>query len=140
MTNPLPGLKGSPIGEPEMTPPGSGADIGNTLSGLWQDGRTLIEVEFAYHQARLLYAVDRGKHIGMLLALCGGFAFCALLTAIVGILLALAPLIGPWGAMALVTFACLALALLTLMMAVRRSRDLKRNFIGMDDDQNGGQV
>ena len=81
---------------------GDGPSLAALLRALIEDGRTLIEAETGYWRTALAFVLARVKSIALLLVLGLFFLFFTLMALVVGLLLALAPLIGPWGAMALV--------------------------------------
>lgn len=98
-----------------------GSLIGD-VRALLEDGQTLVEAELAYQSARVAYAWNRGKGVVLLLVMALFFAFFTLVSLVVGLLLALIPLLTAWGAMAAVTLALAALAAACFFMAVGRFR------------------
>ncbi len=88
------------------------------LRALIEDAQTLVEAETGYWRRALGYALGRVKALAILLVLALFFLFFTLMALVVGLLLALAPLLGAWGALGLVagtlalaTGACAWLAL-----------------------------
>jgi hypothetical protein len=73
------------------------------LRALIEDAQTLVEAETSYWRTALAFALARIKTVALLFVLGLFFLFFTLMALIVGLLLALAPLLGPWAAMALVT-------------------------------------
>jgi len=108
------------------------------LRALIEDVQTLVEAEAGFLRAALAYALSRAKSIALLLVLALFFAFFALMAIVVGLLLALAPLIGPWGALGLMTVALGLLGAVSLRLAIRRGRLMIRLLIVPDKD--GGTV
>lgn len=90
------------------------------------DGRAWAEAELAWQKARALFA---GKQIG-LIALLGGLAlvllFFSLMALVLGLVLALTPMLGAWGAMAAVTGGLLLAAALAALLAALRARRMMR--------------
>lgn len=110
-------------------PPASGApDDGGLASliaeirALAQDARTLAEAELAYQTSR---AKVGAMGVAMTLAFAAGalvLAVFACFALVIGLLLGLASLIGPWGATAVVVAALLTLAVAGGLAALARWR------------------
>lgn len=86
------------------------------LRDLADEARTAAETEFAFQKARASYAGKSAPKIAALFVGAAVFAFFAMMALVVGLVIALAPLLTAWGSMALVTVALLALALVLAMM------------------------
>ena len=97
------------------------------LRQLIGDARALAEAELAWQKARAAFA---GKQIGVI-ALIGLLAlalvFFALMALVFGLVLALASLLGAWGAMATVTGGLLLAAGLAALLAALRTRRMMRS-------------
>ena len=102
------------------------------VHALIEDGQTLIEAELAYQQARAAYAWKRGKGIAVLLVLTLFFAFFALMAVVVGLLLALTPLLSAWGALAVVALGLTALAALSMKLAISRFRNARARLLAKE--------
>lgn len=102
------------------------------LKALVEDGRTLAEAEWALQSARAAYAWKRGKGVLVLLIGAVFFAFFALMALVVGLLMSLAPLLTPWGAMAAVTLVLAALAATCFAKAVSRFRAAQSRLTGKE--------
>lgn len=100
------------------------------LRALLHDGQTLVEAEVAFRQAQAAYAWKRGKGVVLLLVLALLFAFFTLVALVVGLLLALVPLLGHWGAMAVVTLALALAAGACFFLAVGRFRSARARLLG----------
>lgn len=87
---------------------------------LAEDGRTLIEAEIAYQKSRAVVAGGGLKSA----ALFGGLAlillFFVLMALVMGLLLALTPLIGAWGALGAVVGGLLIGAIIAALIAKSR--------------------
>ncbi|OYW48894.1 MAG: hypothetical protein B7Y36_03770 [Novosphingobium sp. 28-62-57] len=94
--------------------------IGNAIKALIEDGQTLLEAEVAYRKAQAAYGLGEAKVIGLLLLLGLAFAFFTLLALVVGLLLAVATLVGVWGALAIVGGALALLSIVCLWLAASR--------------------
>lgn len=90
------------------------------------DGRTLLEAELAYQKSRAAIAGRTAKSIAGWIALALSLVFFALMALVMGLLLTMAPLIGPFGATALVILALLAGAGLAALAAMRRWKAMSR--------------
>lgn len=99
---------------------------------LLEDGQTLLAAEIEFQKARAGFVLGRAKGILVLGALALALVFFALMALVVGLLLALAPLIGPWGALAAVVLGILALTGLSVLGVVRRIGAITRALKGKD--------
>lgn len=102
------------------------------VHALIEDGQTLVEAELAYQRARAAYAWKRGKGVAVLLVLALFFAFFALMALVVGLLLALAPLLTAWGALAVVALGLAALAALSMNLAISRFRTARTRLLAKE--------
>lgn len=95
---------------------------------LLDDGKTYAEAELAFQKSRAGYAANRAKGaIAFGLAAFGVFHL-ALIAGAVGLVIALIPLIGPWGATAVVTFALIAAGIWLLRLLKGRIDDIRDAF------------
>lgn len=99
---------------------------------LLEDGQSLIAAELEFQKARAGFVLGRAKSILTLAALALALLFFALMALVVGLLLALAPLIGPWGSLAVVFFGLLALTGLSVLGILRRVKSTLRALKGRD--------
>ena len=72
------------------------------VEALIDDGRTYLETELVYQKTRAAFVADRAKGAVIYGALAAAFAFLALVGLVLGLILALTPLLTAWGAGALV--------------------------------------
>lgn len=94
-------------------------DLLGSARALLEDGQSLLEAELAFQKARAGFVLGRAKSIVALGALALALLFFALMALVVGLLLALATMIGPWGALAVVVLGLLALTGLCVLGVVR---------------------
>lgn len=106
--------------------------LGDGIRALLEDGQTLFEAELAFQQARVGYALGRAKGIALLLVGALFFAFFLLVALVVGLLLALTPLVGAWGALGIVGLALLAGTAGCFFSAVSRYRTARDVIMGKD--------
>ena len=99
---------------------------------LLEDGQTLFAAEIAFQKARAGFVLGRAKGILVLAALALALLFFALMALVMGLLLALTPLIGPWGALAAVVLGLLALTGLSVLGMIRRVGAITRALKGKD--------
>lgn len=94
----------------------------NDMAALVEDGRNLFEAEIAFQKTRLAFAANRSKQavISGLFAL--AFIHLALIALVVGLVIALTPLVTAWGATAIVV-GLLLLGAFILMMRVKNSTE-----------------
>ncbi|OCC24730.1 hypothetical protein MB02_04430 [Croceicoccus estronivorus] len=98
------------------------------VSGLIDDGRTLIEAELAYQKTRFAYAGRRGRNavvFGILAAILAVFALFGL---VVGAILALTPHFTAWGATGVVAGLLLISGILFALLAARNARLIAKVF------------
>ena len=91
-----------------------------SAEALFENGQSLLKAELAFQKARVGFVVRRAKGILGLAALALALLFFVLMALVVGLLLALAPLIGPWGALAAVVGGLLGITALCVLGVVRR--------------------
>lgn len=84
------------------------------------DGRTLLEAELAYQKSRAAVAGSAAKGVAGWGALALALVFFGLMALVMGLLLGLTSVIGPWAATAVVTIAVLVAALLSALVARAR--------------------
>jgi hypothetical protein len=72
------------------------------LETLIDDGKTYLEAEANYQKSRALYIADSLPGIALNGAVAAALAFIALIGLTVGLIIALAPWLTPWGSSALV--------------------------------------
>jgi len=95
---------------------------------LIEDGKTYLEAELNYQKTRALFAGDRAKGV-VLYGLIGFvFAWMALIGLTIGLIFALTPTLGGWGATGVVVVAWLLVAGLALRAAAGRWRQLMASF------------
>lgn len=92
---------------------------------LVEDGRTLLEAELAYQKSRAAVAGASAGGIAGWGALALALVFFALMALVVGLLIALAPLVGGWGATAIVVLGLIAAAAISGAVAARRWRRMR---------------
>jgi len=107
----------------EQTPTEDTAAADDGLLGsaraLLGEGQSLLEAELAFQKARASFVLGRAKSILALGALALALLFFALMALVMGLLLALAPMIGPWGALGVVVLGLLALTGLCVLGMIR---------------------
>jgi len=108
----------------------AGPSLTEDLKALLEDGQTLVEAELSYQRQRVAFAWSRAKAIALLLVAAVFLAFFVLVAIVVGLLLALAPLVGAWGALAIVAVALAGLAATCFFSAVSRFRKARKAILG----------
>ncbi|MFZ9396805.1 MAG: phage holin family protein [Erythrobacter sp.] len=114
-------LRGEEDGAP--VPPAAPSLV-EDVAALVQDGRNLFEAEIAFQKTRLAFAANRSK--SAVVAGLGALAFLhlALIALVVGLVIALAPLVSGWGATAIVVGLLLAGAAVMLWQLRRSAQDI----------------
>ena len=104
---------------------------------LYEDGRTYLEAEVAFQKSRAGYA-SRETGSGVVFAL-GALAFLhlALIGLVVGLIIALGPMLGAFGATAAVVGVLLVLMAIAGLVARSRFKRVKRAFAKSESDGGG---
>lgn len=118
--------------DPELPGELEPGSLGENLRALAEDGQVLVEAEIAYRKAQAAYGWSHAKGIAALLTLALAFGFFTLVALVVGLLLALTPWIGAWGALAVVGIGLGVLSGLCFAMAVSRFRLARSAIIGAE--------
>lgn len=105
-----------PLHEADADKPG----LVEQLHGLYSDGRELIDAEISFQKARAAAAGRQVRAMAVLVFVGLVLIGCTLIALVVGTMIALIPLIGPWGAMGATVLGTLVLAVLCFWLAVRR--------------------
>lgn len=98
--------------------------LAQDLRQLADEAKALAQAEIAFQKSRAAFVSNETKTIGLLAIAALVVIFFALMAFVVGTVIALGPLVGPWGAMALVTIALLILALACGMGARSRLKNM----------------
>lgn len=100
---------------------------------LLEDGKSYAEAELRFQKSRAGYIGNRTK--GAIAFGLGAFGVLhlALIAATVGVVIALAPIVGPWAATAIVTFALILAGVVLLRLLKGRLDDIRDAF----DDGDG---
>jgi hypothetical protein len=114
--------------EHELAPPshdagGEGyadASLAQDLRLLAGEAKALAQAEFAFQKSRAAYVGAETRTIALLLVVAAVVVFFAVMALVVGTVIALGPLLGAWGAMAVVTLALIVVAALCALNAKSR--------------------
>lgn len=87
---------------PEPEPARAEGSLMEDIDALIADGKTYLQAELAYQKSRAGYAANRVKWIALYGAAAFALLHLALIGLTVGVVFALAPLVGPWIATAIV--------------------------------------
>ena len=114
--------------------PVHGPSLADDVLALFEDGKTYAEAEVAFQKSRASFAANRLK--GAIAFGLGAFGVLhlALIAATVGAVIALAPLVGPWIATAIVTIALIILGVLFLMALKGRIDEIRSAFSDDGDE------
>ena len=107
------------------------------LKMLAEDARTLAEAELEFQKARSSYAAAQVPRIAVAGLVAFVLLFFAGMALIVGTIIALVPVVGAWGATAIVTGVLLLLAIIFAVIARSRTRELKQ-VVGKNDRHDEG--
>ncbi|UOR14943.1 phage holin family protein [Qipengyuania aquimaris] len=121
--------------EPETEDHGDpGPSLTDDLVALLEDGKTYAEAEVAYQKSRAGFTANRLK--GAIAFGLGAFGVfhLALIAFTVGAVIALMPLLGPWGATALVTVILIAAGVIMLRLLKGRIDDIRDAFSDSNDE------
>ena len=111
-----------------------GPSLADDLFALYEDGKTYAQAEVAFQKSRASYTAN--KATGALVFGLGAFAFLhlALIALVVGAVIALVPVMGPWLATGLVTLLLLVGGAVLLFMLKSKIDDIRQAFT---DKSNG---
>ncbi|RDC59879.1 hypothetical protein HME9302_01075 [Alteripontixanthobacter maritimus] len=97
-----------------------GSSLTDDVVALIDDGKTYAEAELAFQKTRLKFAASKGgSGVGMAVAALA-FVHLALIALVVGLVIALSPILTPWGATALVVVILLVLGVVAGLAAKKR--------------------
>ena len=105
-----------------------GPSLAEDVFALLEDGKTYAEAEVAFQKSRAGFTANRLK--GVIAFGLGAFGVfhLALIAFTVGAVIALMPLIGPWGATAVVTVALILVGVILLRLLKGRIDDIRNAF------------
>lgn len=102
--------------------------LADDIGALIDDSKTYAEAELAYQKSRLTFAANRGKAgVGFLLAALA-FLHLALIGLVIGSIISLMPLIGPFGATLAVVGGLLVAMAIFLFFAKGKFAELAKTF------------
>jgi hypothetical protein len=104
------------------------------VEALIEDGRTYLEAEIAYQRSRAVYVVDEAKTAFIYVVAAALLAALTLIGLTVGLIIALATVIGAWAASGVVVGALALCTGLLLMSAQRRWTALMETLQGKKED------
>lgn len=84
--------------------------LAQDLRQLAGEAKTLAQAELAFQKSRAAFVGAETRTIALLFVIAAVVVFFAVMAAVVGTVIALGPLLGPWGAMAMVTVVLVVLA------------------------------
>lgn len=91
------------LDDPVVPATGPSSSLTEDVKALAQDGRTYFETELAFQKTRASYSAQQGKAGAIHGAIAAACAHMAGVALVVGLLLALGSLIGPWWSLLAVT-------------------------------------
>jgi Flp pilus assembly protein TadB len=105
------------------------------VRALLEDGKTYVEAEVQFQKSRAAFALDRGKSGAVYGVAALALVHLALIALVVGLVIALVPLVGAWAATAVVVGVLLAAAIMLALAARKRFARLSTAF----GDSGGGK-
>lgn len=99
---------------------------------LFEDGKTYLQAELAYQKSRAGFAGNRLKWAAAYGAMAFGLLHLALIAFTVGLVIALALIVGPWLATAIVCIALLLGGVILLLKLRSKIDDIRSIFDGKD--------
>lgn len=106
----------------------------DNLFALIDDGKTYAEAELRFQKSRAGFIGNRIKYAIAFGLGAFGVLHLALIAATVGLVLALNPVIGPWGATAVVTISLVVIGVLMLRALQAKLNDIRGAFEESGDD------
>lgn len=101
---------------------------------LIEDGKTYVEAELAFQKSRATYSANRIKGAAVFALGAFGVLHLALIALTVGMVIALVPLVGAWGATAIVTLSLLMMGAIFVYLLKQRIDDVRAAFSDNADD------
>lgn len=136
VTDPLPDKAPSPGEAAAAIAENSGlGSLAGDLRELADDAQTLVEAELAYQSARAAYAWNRGRGIAIWLIVAAMAGFFAAVALVVGLLLALVPYVGIWGALGVVVAGLALLAVFALLRALGKFKRMRTTLLAKNPMQ-----
>jgi len=115
-------------GTPEEEDAAAGSSLTDDIAALIEDGRTYAESEIAYQKSRAAFTADRAKGAAGYALLAIGLLHLALVAITIGVLFALIPLVGAWGATGIVTIVLVGTATFLLRLVKGRFDEIASAF------------
>ena len=122
-------IEGNMANVPDSDTPQS---LTEELRGLINDLQDTVQAEVQFHRTRISFTVRQTKQISILLVGIAIFSSVAMISLIIGLLYALIPAVGIWGAVTIITTGCIVLAGICLLIVVIKSRRLKKLYRNTD--------
>jgi hypothetical protein len=119
------------IAHPDSADPDEAADhrsLVDDVEVLIEDGKTYLEAELNFQKTRALFTGEQAKGVALYGLLGFVFAWMALIGLTIGLIFALTPSLGGWGATGVVVAAWLLIAAIALRAAAGRWRRLVASF------------
>lgn len=115
----------------------NGPSLAEDLRVLADQAKIYAQAEFAFQKSRAAYAAAESTTIALLYAAGGLLGFFATMAFVVGSVIALAPLLGAWGATAAVTLVLVAAVALCIVSARARTRRMLA--VVQENEENVGE-
>lgn len=106
--------------------------LSDDLLALLDDGRTYAEAEVRFQRSRIAFTAERAKGAALYGFAAFGVLHLALIALTVGVVIALAPLVGAWAATAIVAAVLVVIGLFLLRKLKGRLDQIFRAFSGKD--------
>ena len=124
---------GSSDEDPAVTEAAENRSLIDDVEVLIEDGKTYLEAELNFQKTRAQFVGEQAKGIALYGLLGLIFAWMALIGLTIGLIFALTPALGGWGATAVVVVAWLIVAGVALGAAAGRWRKLVASFGTKDE-------
>lgn len=98
------------------------------IAALVEDGKNYAEAELAFQKTRAGFVANRGKSAALYGLFALGFIHLALIALVVGVLLGLIPVLGAWGATAVVVGVLLLVAVILLLLVRSNGIEIANSF------------
>jgi hypothetical protein len=122
----------APVGTAEDDEVAQNRSLVDDVEVLIEDGKTYLEAELNFQKTRALFAGEQAKGVALYGLVGFVFAWMALIGLTIGLIFALTPTLGGWGATAVVVVAWLIFAAIALRAAAGRWRRLVASFDARD--------
>ena len=102
--------------------------LSDDATALFEDGKTYLQAELAYQRSRGSFVANRVKSLAIFAIGALALLHLALIALVVGLVIALIPVVGPWAATGIVVTVLLVGAAILALLLKSRANDIRQAF------------